>query len=111
MVHLLAKTIETIDLASAWYEATHLPFLFAVFVANKSIERDQLYSLQNQLDKALHWSDTHREKVEREAQKLSQLPLELIREYYTLCRYRLSKKDLESLTLFNKLRDVSKVCS
>ncbi len=98
---------QTIDLAHAWYEATQLPFVFAVFAQRKGA---QDYS--EELEAALQWSEANRERLIHEAHQQSGLDPELIDRYYSLCCYRLGPKEREGLDLFQQLREnVSKVCT
>ncbi|MCH9626680.1 MAG: Chorismate dehydratase [Chlamydiales bacterium] len=98
---------QTIDLASAWYEATQLPFVFAVFA-----QRGGAHDHSGELEASLQWSEANRGRLIHEAHLQSGLAPELIDRYYTLCRYRLEDKEREGLNLFQQLREhVSKVCA
>lgn len=100
--NLTLPGFETIDLAKAWYEITKLPFVFAVFATRKEIDTT---NLAVQLQEALHWSEKNRELLEQEAHLQTQLPLELIRKYYSLCKYHLGERELEGLEKFKNLRE------
>jgi putative solute-binding protein len=94
---------QTIDLATAWYELTALPFVFALLMIKKEREAD-LILLEQQLEAALLWSHTHIEEVEKEALKRCSLPLEQIRHYYSLLNYHLKGEEWESLKIFKQLK-------
>lgn len=102
---------ETIDLAKAWHEITHLPFVFAVFSIRNDLDQVQL--LQESLEKALAWSKTHFETLIQYAHEKTHLPELLIRKYYSLCIYRLQDKEMEGLEKFKEMRktDVQAVCT
>lgn len=95
---------QTIDLAAAWHEMTGLPFVFAVFSAQNTLLLQPLDHLQQELEKALSWSEQHPEEIERAALQQCRLPLKKIRAYYANLRYRLGSKEIESLELFRRLR-------
>lgn len=98
---------QTIDLATAWYEATQLPFVFAVIAVREGVSYKA-----DELGKALQWSETHREHLVDAAHKQCGLPKPLINRYYDVCKYRLGEKELEGLHHFQKLRqNVSKICA
>lgn len=88
-----------IDLASAWYEMTALPFVFALISLREGIE----YTGE-EFEKALIWSESHREELLLFASKRSGLPTSLLKKYYQICRYRLGDKEREGLKVFHQLR-------
>lgn len=95
----------TIDLASAWYEATRLPFVFAVIAVREGIQCDG-----DEFEAALQWSEANRERLVEAAYTQTGLPKNLINRYYDVCCYRLGEKELEGLQLFKNLREsVSKI--
>ncbi len=98
---------QTFDLAKIWYEATGLPFVFAVFSVREGVE------MQTEMfEKALNWSEVHREKLISEAHKRSGLPNHIIDQYYDLCFYRMGEKEQEGLKHFQQLRQcVSEICA
>lgn len=92
---------KTYDLASEWSQATSLPFVFALFSAQKNCET---HSLSPLLEEALTWSQSHFEVIEEEAILRSSLPKELIQRYYRACQYRLGERELAGLETFRRLR-------
>lgn len=50
---LAGKYAYTYDLAEAWYKFTNHPFVFALWVANKPIEKDWIFAFDNALSKGL----------------------------------------------------------
>lgn len=95
---------QTIDLASVWYEATHYPFVFAVFSVKETSDPVALRSFEKSLPEALAWSETHAEHVIEAAEQKSGLPPALIREYFQTCQYRIGHQEWEGLKLFNSMR-------
>ncbi len=95
---------QTIDLATAWYEMTGLPFVFAVFSARKNIETSRLDRLQQELDNALSWSALHPQEIEHAALRQCKLNSKRIRAYYASLGYRLGPQEIESLELFRRYR-------
>lgn len=89
---------QTIDLAAAWHQQTALPFVFAVFYAQRGVD---YRGFQKQLADGLDWSLEHLDQVIEQAKKQSSLPEKLIRHYYSLCHYELGQKELEAMKLFN----------
>ncbi len=85
---------QTYDLASAWAQATALPFVFALFSARKELDTHQLSLL---LEEAFKWSQSHFEVIEEEAISRSSLPKELIQRYYQACHYCLGERELADL--------------
>lgn len=90
---------QTIDLAAAWYEATGLPFVFAVMAARGDVACEM-----HEFEAALKWSEANRERLVEVAQTQCPLPKALINRYYDTCHYRLGEKELEGLQLFQQLR-------
>lgn len=96
---------QTIDLAAAWYKATQLPFVFAVFMQKEGM------NCSAQLESALQWSEAHREMIVEKAHLKTGLPKLLINKYYDKCHYRLGPRELEGLNLFKELSNVQQVYS
>ncbi|BAE81549.1 conserved hypothetical protein [Chlamydia felis Fe/C-56] len=89
----------TYDLAQGWYELTQLPFVFAVVLSNNPQGSDVV---QSALESSLHYFETHPEACIERAKERSQLPQDLIQEYYSLCRYRLREEDYAGLEKFRE---------
>jgi len=101
-MHLPGYT--TVDLAKAWNEMTKLPFVFAVFSVNEHVDQEDIHLLQENLESALAWTKNHFETLIEYAHKQTGLPQQLIRCYYSLCKYRLGDKEMEGLEKFKELR-------
>jgi predicted solute-binding protein len=95
----------TVDLASAWYELTSLPFVFALFVIREGVSIAKIASFRNELNHGLLWSENHPELVEQEAVKRSHLNPDIIHHYYSQLRFRLGREDIKSLNHFKTLRE------
>lgn len=91
---------QTIDLAKVWYQATHLPFVFALFAMRENLCFDP-----SALEAALEWSEYQAKLVVQEAARRSGLDRTLLYSYYTLCHYRLEEKEKQGLNLFKYLRE------
>jgi predicted solute-binding protein len=100
LTHLSIPHFQTIDMASAWYELTALPFVFAVFACQPGSKT----TFATTLEEALRWSASHRPLIESEAHKRSSLPPALLHLYFNLLKHQLGKKEMEGLECFNKLR-------
>lgn len=94
---------KTIDLAQAWFEATNLPFTFAVFAARKEVKQQDVDQTRHIFHLALEWGETHSDVVEALAQKRCALPPEVLKEYYSILRYRLDDGQRKGLELFETL--------
>ncbi|MEZ5314812.1 MAG: menaquinone biosynthesis protein [Chlamydiales bacterium] len=91
---------KTIDLATAWYQMTGLPFVFAVIAIRKGVLFDS-----KELRQALEWSKIHRQHLVEVAYHQTQLPKLLINHYYDSFHYQLKERELEGLDLFKKLKE------
>ncbi|MFN0065785.1 MAG: menaquinone biosynthesis protein [Chlamydiales bacterium] len=103
----------TIDLGLSWFEATNLPFVFALFITQKGLRErasNELAELENKLSFSLE-SFMHNlpHRVEHLA-KTTHLPGEKLASYFKLCHYRIGSKEREGLHHFKKLVDTY-VCS
>ena len=94
---------QTIDLGAIWYEMTGLPFVFAVFLFRKKIEANKIAIFQEEMSRALDWSDSNRQIVVKEALKQCPLSPELTHQYFSLLQHRLEEKEMEGLNLFKNL--------
>ncbi len=92
---------QTIDLATAWYEMTGLPFVFALFTYHPTVD-PTLFA--KQLSTSLKWSETHLEE-------LAQPNPKLLTDYYRACHYSLGSEEQQGLETFQRLRHVQPVCS
>ncbi|MCH9609536.1 MAG: Chorismate dehydratase [Chlamydiales bacterium] len=91
---------QTIDLATAWYEMTALPFVFAVFLHKEEFNSKKV---KQEIETGLEWAKTHRKEFLNEAAARFLLPYELLDDYFKLCHYHLGSKEKEGLKLFVQL--------
>lgn len=97
---------QTIDLASVWYYTTGLPFTFAVLAARRdsmATKAVEIATWQVTLAESLSWSRLHGDEVEQLAQQRSQLPREILTDYYRLMRYDFDAEQQRGLARFSKL--------
>ncbi len=93
---------KTIDLAQAWYEATGLGFVFALFATKKEIgEREKMFC--QKLARSLQWAKDNFALILEMAQKSSHHDLSFLRTYYDAHHYVLNEKDLQGLNHFSNL--------
>lgn len=105
--HSAIADFTTIDLAQAWYYATGLPFVFALFAVRKEIHdhcRHQVDHFHAQLSDSVSWSEKNMTSIENMAFKKCGLQHDLIHAYYKSCKYRLSENAMQGLKLFAELR-------
>jgi len=90
----------TIDLATAWYEMTQLPFVFALFtLSTRSIP----IAWHHKLLSALAWSEAHLSEIVEIAEKKLSLPHEVILTYFKQITYRLGHHERRGFQLFKTL--------
>lgn len=94
---------QTIDLGSAWHAMTQLPFVYALFSFKKGGQEKKIAHFQEDLNLSLQWSEEHQDEIEAEAQKQCALPSKVIRHYFSLLKYRLSKREMDGFNLFKHL--------
>ncbi len=88
----------TIDLATAWYTNTDLPFIFALFA---SPEQKHLEFVEPLLQHCLDWSMEHIDEVI--ASVHSKVPPEMLARYFRTLEYRLTPQHFQGLHLFQEL--------
>lgn len=93
---------QTIDLASAWYEMTQLPFVFALFTAHRTPSEDLLQLF----DQCLLWSALHQQEILNIAQQQTSLSSELILTYFAQITYRLGNHEKRGFQTFRQLCNV-----
>jgi len=93
----------TIDLAHAWYRETGLPFTFALFAAKKDTDPASVTETQAQLQKALAWSQSHRDEIIAAAGDKTALPEPILQEYFNTLQYSLTPEMQQGLETFNNL--------
>ncbi|AFS27779.1 menaquinone biosynthesis protein [Chlamydia psittaci] len=89
----------TYDLAQGWYELTQLPFVFAVVLSNHP---EGSRRVQEALENSLSHFEAHPEAAIAKAVERTQLSEVVIRDYYSLCRYRLKEEDYEGIEKFRE---------
>lgn len=97
---------ETCDLAAAWYEKTVLPVTFAVLAVRRQIletRGDEIAELAIQLERSLRWAESHRDELVIMATSRSHLDPALVREYFSVLRYRLGPAEWNGLRAFATL--------
>ena len=93
----------TLDLASAWHEWTHLPFVFAVWVVNRKAKEDGLLNddpapiLRQSLDFGLSHLD---QVIDVAVKKTPLTKTELTVYYQQALNYNFDSPQLEGLKLF-----------
>lgn len=97
--HLVIPHFTRYDLAHEWHAWTQLPFVFATLLTLPSTHQsyDILFVA---LEEALSNFEHHKTSVLETAHQTTQLPYEILQEYYSLLHYRLTEEDQESLYLF-----------
>lgn len=89
-----------IDLGAAWKDWTGLPFVFAVWVAQRSTPVHAALSAHASLIASRDWGLEHLDLLAEQASAASGVPLAACREYFTGLDYRLSYPHLAGLTEF-----------
>ena len=106
LLHPKVARFTTIDLAHTWYTETNLPFTFAVFAARNDILKARPHDVEalgTAFQRAYSWALQHQNTVEALARKRLSIPLERIREYYKVLRYRFDDKQQLGLALYGQL--------
>lgn len=95
--HLDIPYFTRYDLAYEWYTWTKLPFVFATLLTVHSNQKsyEKLFSA---LEEAIKNAD--RSVILEAARQQTNLPISLLKDYYSLLHYRLTAEDHESLHLF-----------
>ena len=85
------------DLATEWYSLTGLPFVFAIWAANRVLSDFEQHVLQQAYQQATqNW-----EEIYREAQGILNVNRRFLKRYYNVnLRYRLRKSDYEGMLKF-----------
>lgn len=98
---------ETVDLPESWYQATGLPFVFAVFTAGQkaySAKRGEVDAFMEFVKKGLDYGKRHQEEVYEAAIEKSNLSRKTVVEYFDLIHCELDSQALQGLELFKKWR-------
>jgi chorismate dehydratase len=88
------------DLGAAWKAWTGLPFVFAVWVAQRRTPVHQALAAHASLIASRDWGLTHLDTLAAQAAIASGVPRETCREYFDGLDYRLSYPHLAGLTEF-----------
>jgi chorismate dehydratase len=88
------------DLGSAWKQWTGLPFVFAVWVAQRTTPVHQALAAHASLLASRDWGLAHLDLLAAQAALASGVPRETCTEYFTGLDYRLSYPHLAGLTEF-----------
>jgi chorismate dehydratase len=91
------------DLGEAWHDFTGLPFVFALWVAQrKAMEKWNGYLKEalDTLSACKEWSRAHSDVISAEALRRGLLELEEIHDYYNCLGYDLSVDERKGLELF-----------
>ncbi len=88
------------DLGAAWKSWTGLPFVFAVWVAQRRTPVHASLSAHASLIASRDWGLQHLDQLSAQAALASGVPLETCREYFAGLDYRLSYPHLAGLTEF-----------
>jgi predicted solute-binding protein len=97
-----------IDLAQAWYYATGLPFVFAVFAVRKEVEKhhaSELKEFHEKLQESYAWAQSNPQNLLSLAEKKCGLSSSIIKDYYQCCHHQIRAQELEALYKFAALRN------
>ena len=92
-----------LDLGTAWYDWTGLPFVFAVWVVRKKAVDEKnglIQSAVGSLLSAKRWGRANIGRICMEAAKAALLDMEELQEYYRCLRYDLNDLERKGLQLF-----------
>lgn len=95
------SNFSTLDLAKEWFNFSQLPFIFALCYMHKDQNYDD--NIEKLLQESLNWSSNHLDFIINTAFKLYGLKKDILKQYFQLCIYHLSKKHLEGLNKFQYL--------
>ena len=88
------------DLGAAWRDWTGLPFVFAVWVAQRTIPLDDALGVHATLIASRDWGLEHLDVLAEQAAARTGVPLARCRDYLSGLDYRLSPRHIEGLTEF-----------
>ncbi len=89
-----------VDLGAAWKEWTGLPFVFAVWVAQRTAPVREALTVHAALLASRDWGLAHLDQLAAQASQASGVPQEACAEYFAGLDYRLSYPHLAGLTEF-----------
>jgi chorismate dehydratase len=88
------------DLGDTWKSWTGLPFVFAVWVAQRTTTVAHALTVHAQLIESRNWGVTHLDVLAQQAHETTSVSLEVCREYLSGLDYGLSYHHLAGLTEF-----------
>lgn len=88
------------DLGAEWKRWTGLPFVFAVWVAQRSTPVEASLHVHSSLIRSRDWGLAHLDELSAQASRSTGVSLEECREYFAGLDWRLTMPDLEGLTEF-----------
>lgn len=92
-----------IDLGEYWYSWTGLPFVFAVWVARRSILVNSYRNIRELLDLfnlSLKVAESEIDSITRSLASRINLPLKLVQRYFDCLNYRFGKEEAEGMAHF-----------
>jgi chorismate dehydratase len=98
--HWAARYPHRIDLGEAWKSWTGLPFVFAVWVAQRTAPVREALGVHASLIASRDWGLQHLDQLSAQAALASGVPREACLEYFAGLDYRLSYPHLAGLTEF-----------
>ncbi len=88
------------DLGAEWKAWTGLPFVFAVWVAQRTTPVAEALKVQASLIQSRDWGLAHLPELSAQAARATGVPVDACRRYFDGLDWRLSLPDLEGLTEF-----------
>lgn len=95
-----ARYSHVYDLGAEWKAWTGLPFVFAVWVAQRSTPVAEALKVHAGLIASRDWGMRHLDELAAQAARATGVPLAECREYFSGLDWRLTLPDLEGLTEF-----------
>jgi chorismate dehydratase len=93
-----------VDLGEAWKRWTGLPFVFAVWAARRTADRDAVARAHRALLASRDWGLAHLDELAAQAHRASGVPLAECRDYLAGLDYAFTDRHLAGLgTFFRKL--------
>ena len=90
----------SVDLGQAWKDWTGLPFVFAVWVAQRTSKLDAVVDAHRALVASRDWGLSHLDELAAQASKVAGVSIELCKVYLSGLDYRLSASHLAGLSEF-----------
>lgn len=88
------------DLGAEWKRWTGLPFVFAVWVAQRSTPVEEALKVHGALIRSRDWGLKHLDELSAQASRATGVSVQECREYFAGLDWRLTMPDLEGLTEF-----------